>query len=333
MIFTSFGARGPAAPITRSCSRHWGLWLEGLTVDWTGFYKGQDRNRLTLPTYPFEHKSYWVAPPRGEVSAAGPQPRTVGKLGLDEWLSVPVWKQSFARAEDPPPARSDGPPPQWLVFADECGVGRELAGRRKSRGDEVVAVVPGEPRGWLDDSTYRCAPRPRRITPCWCESWSGGAARPSGSCMPGPSAARPVGPNRGTLRGVPATRPLQPAGTDPGLSQENVTVPVRLDVLTSDVQSVTGEEVLSAEKATVHVACKVISQEHANIRCTHVDLPAPPPAGGALTSSWIGSSGCAGTAGRGRRLRGRTAGPRISSGCGLTSPTRAASVCAGMASI
>ncbi len=52
------------------------LWLHGVTIDWNGFYGGQRRRRIPLPTYPFEHKRYWVDPvpatPATLAAAAGP---------------------------------------------------------------------------------------------------------------------------------------------------------------------------------------------------------------------------------------------------------------------
>jgi len=38
------------------------LWLAGIEVDWSGFYKDEKRHRIPLPTYPFERKRYWVEP-------------------------------------------------------------------------------------------------------------------------------------------------------------------------------------------------------------------------------------------------------------------------------
>ncbi|KKK72396.1 hypothetical protein LCGC14_2904290, partial [marine sediment metagenome] len=38
------------------------LWLSGVEVDWRGFYRGERRHRLPLPTYPFERQRYWVEP-------------------------------------------------------------------------------------------------------------------------------------------------------------------------------------------------------------------------------------------------------------------------------
>lgn len=39
------------------------LWCLGIEPDWNKFYAEEVRLRTPLPTYPFERKSYWVAPP------------------------------------------------------------------------------------------------------------------------------------------------------------------------------------------------------------------------------------------------------------------------------
>jgi acyl transferase domain-containing protein len=41
------------------------LWLEGVNVEWKGFYENQRRHRVCLPTYPFERQRYWIEPKRG----------------------------------------------------------------------------------------------------------------------------------------------------------------------------------------------------------------------------------------------------------------------------
>jgi len=35
------------------------LWLYGVEIDWGGFYSGEKRHRVPLPTYPFEGRRYW----------------------------------------------------------------------------------------------------------------------------------------------------------------------------------------------------------------------------------------------------------------------------------
>lgn len=38
------------------------LWIAGVPVDWAAFYQDEQRLRVTLPTYPFERKRYWIEP-------------------------------------------------------------------------------------------------------------------------------------------------------------------------------------------------------------------------------------------------------------------------------
>ena len=45
------------------------LWLAGVRVDWTGFWEGERRHRLELPTYPFERQRFWIDPGRPRMTA------------------------------------------------------------------------------------------------------------------------------------------------------------------------------------------------------------------------------------------------------------------------
>jgi amino acid adenylation domain-containing protein len=38
------------------------LWLSGAAIDWNAYYKDQKRRKLSLPTYAFDRKRYWVEP-------------------------------------------------------------------------------------------------------------------------------------------------------------------------------------------------------------------------------------------------------------------------------
>ena len=60
------------------------LWLAGVQIDWSRFYGNEKRDRIPLPTYPFERQRYWI-----ELS----QPSK-----LDSGLEVRDWeKNDFAR--------------------------------------------------------------------------------------------------------------------------------------------------------------------------------------------------------------------------------------------
>ena len=39
------------------------LWLVGAKINWKAFYASEVRNRVALPTYPFERQQYWLEAP------------------------------------------------------------------------------------------------------------------------------------------------------------------------------------------------------------------------------------------------------------------------------
>ena len=56
------------------------LWLSGIGLDWASFYGNEPRQRLPLPTYPFERQRYWIDPPATAPSLASP-PQTAPQTG------------------------------------------------------------------------------------------------------------------------------------------------------------------------------------------------------------------------------------------------------------
>ncbi len=48
------------------------MWVEGVEIDWNAFYAGRRRRRVTLPTYPFERKRFWIEPVAAAEAAVKP---------------------------------------------------------------------------------------------------------------------------------------------------------------------------------------------------------------------------------------------------------------------
>ena len=48
------------------------LWLNGTDPDWKAFYKNEDRLRVNLPSYAFDHKRYWLEPLKAKEIAEIP---------------------------------------------------------------------------------------------------------------------------------------------------------------------------------------------------------------------------------------------------------------------
>jgi acyl transferase domain-containing protein/thioesterase domain-containing protein len=63
------------------------FWLAGVNVDWDKFYSQQERQRLSLPTYSFERKRYWIDAPIYEHQPQAPDSQQ-DSLGQSRPLSL-----------------------------------------------------------------------------------------------------------------------------------------------------------------------------------------------------------------------------------------------------
>jgi phthiocerol/phenolphthiocerol synthesis type-I polyketide synthase E len=72
------------------------LWLAGVRIDWSAVAEHERRNRLALPTYPFELQRYWVAPRTAQYLASTLQKEANGmQPGQD--TQQPVSLSDYAR--------------------------------------------------------------------------------------------------------------------------------------------------------------------------------------------------------------------------------------------
>ena len=67
------------------------LWLAGATVDWTGVHNQAPRQRVSLPTYPFERKRFWISLSREAVPdpVTRTQPQQTTPVTVEPQVSVP----------------------------------------------------------------------------------------------------------------------------------------------------------------------------------------------------------------------------------------------------
>lgn len=255
------------------------FWLAGGRVDWTGVHAHtpEPRRRVSLPTYPFERKRYYVkpqaAPPR--EARAGRTP--LRKNAIADWFYLPSWKRvATMRGATKNKGRRDAKL-AWLFFVDECGVGSETAERLTKSGADVLTVRAGERFTKAGDRAYVINPRRK-------EDYQ--------SLLADLSSARFMPDRIAHFWGVTGDDALAANDTEFARAQElghlslifltqslvqNFVEPsLQLLVFTNNVQEVSGEESLRPEKATVLAACKGIPQEHPSITCRSIDVSVPP---------------------------------------------------------
>lgn len=89
-------ARPEAEQIAESLAT---LWVKGVPVDWRAYDAGRPRQRLALPTYPFERQRYWIdATPAARPVRSG---RGASMLGYRQDSAIPTYEGRFDSATMP----------------------------------------------------------------------------------------------------------------------------------------------------------------------------------------------------------------------------------------
>ncbi|RYD19293.1 MAG: acyltransferase domain-containing protein, partial [Verrucomicrobiaceae bacterium] len=79
------------------------LWKNGVSVDWSAFSNSTERNRLRLPTYPFERQSFWIDR-SGEIEA---QPSTASAVVSPLSIAAPQAAPTISTPSLPSPMSTD----------------------------------------------------------------------------------------------------------------------------------------------------------------------------------------------------------------------------------
>jgi acyl transferase domain-containing protein len=110
------------------------LWLAGVPVKWPGLHEAKIRRRISLPTYPFKRRRHWFEASSGPAPKLSSEKRT----DLGDWFWIPGWRTTacldIAQGSSLPTTGD------WLLLADETGVGEHLATALRAAGRGVVTL-------------------------------------------------------------------------------------------------------------------------------------------------------------------------------------------------
>ena len=238
------------------------LWLHGTRINWNSFASGEKRNRLSLPTYPFERQRYWV-----EASASRRLRVDASRKDLGDWLYLPCWKET---ARVPSVAEADvSANATVLLFAGTSAMATKLAQRLEQKQYNVVTVVAGQEFTRIDQRTYSIRPGacsdydalfyalkeqaqlPKKILHLWNVGPTDSLEHDLDFALYSP------------LHLVQATTAVSGMG------------PVNCMVVASGLQEIAGNEDLSPAKATFLGLCKTIRSELPDFACKSVDIEVP----------------------------------------------------------
>jgi acyl transferase domain-containing protein/acyl carrier protein len=258
------------------------LWMLGCEPNWTSFYKDETRRRLLLPTYPFQRQRYWLdlvggAPGQATRGATQVDAASLERQPLDNWFYLPVWSQTSPHL--PLPLKSSPEETScWLLLVDECGLGAHVAERLAAYKQRVVVVQPGDSFAQTGEGhQYTIRPHSREdyvnlLRALQQQEWKPAKIVHLWSVTPDKSISSGQDFLEHALNlGFYSLMYLVQALGDLDMAT------CELSVITSHVQSVTGDETICPEKTTIIGPCKTIPQEYPDIVCRSIDITLPVP--------------------------------------------------------
>ncbi len=244
------------------------LWAAGVAIDWDGFWSGQQRLRLPLPTYGFDRERHWIEPGAPSLMPQEDAGMLTRRADTRDWECEPVW----TRAPRPDAEVGDGPA---LVLEDDRGLGASIVARLRSDERDVVIVRPGSRFRRLSLDMFSVDPANPADYAHLFDCLSAEGRMPAqifhGWLLTGDAKGRKAATDRLLDLGLYSLAALVPE-----LARQS-DAPVALALLTDHAQRIVQESGLMPAKATAIGAAQVISTEYPkiHIRCIDMALPAP----------------------------------------------------------
>ncbi|AZK48521.1 type I polyketide synthase [Paenibacillus lentus] len=255
------------------------LWTAGAHIDWASYYQHERRKRVELPTYPMERQRFWLentsssfemehlTGARANGSGSGKNPN------MEEWFYYPGWKRAMLNHS------SLTKPYHLLIFADHCLIAEALAQRAKEEGHRIAVVQAGTEFKKLENDVFTIAPEasehyiqlleelgqqkfvPDQIVHLWNVT-----SEEADSALQYESKLDWEQQKFGYYSLIYLAQ---------ALNKQKEIQEVRLAVVSTNMQEVTGQERLAPGKITLLGPCMVIQQEYSSMTCVSIDIDLP----------------------------------------------------------
>lgn len=236
------------------------LWALGVPVDWAAVSGPAARNKLHLPSYPFEREEYSLIHAAGPAMDAG-QARERPSSDL---LYAPAW-----RRVPPKRAAETGAALDWLVFCDGLGLGERCAALLAEAGQRVTTVGLAGRGGTVD---HRLAPNdPDGCAALFRDLEERGRSPDRVLHLWGVGGADPAAGQRERVAAVRALGFDSLLDVARALGARKAPKPCLVCVASTGLYDVVGDAV-EPEKALLIGPVRVIPAEYDGVGCRSVDL-------------------------------------------------------------
>ena len=249
---------------------------------WTGRAgtRAERRQRVPLPTYPFDRQRFWLQPSARALRHQAAQANleaTVDALKreeLSDWFYLPGWKHSAPQLASSGNGLRDTER-CWLLFQDACGVSAHIAEWLARDHQDVVLVQAGRRFDKLTERLYTLNPRmPADYAALLKDLRARGKTPHERAHFWTVTTDTPAELGHDCLEKMLDIGFYSLLYLTQALNEHGVEA-CRISVISNGIQQVTGNEQLCPQKATLIGPCKVIPLEYANIRCRSIDITLP----------------------------------------------------------
>ena len=251
------------------------LWMSGIPINWSGFFKHERRNRIPLPTYPFERQQFWIE----SQNLPNHQALYDYKIpDMAEWFYIPSWKRTAS--PQVPVGKTNKKKKNkyspWLIFGDELGLGAHLARLLKKENQDVVSVFPGSSFAQRNADEFILNPAVADNYDTLCRELQARGKFPSKILhLWNVSPHRVPEPDLKKVEHQQNLSFFSLLYLAQVIGKENITDEVSIYVVSNDLHDITGQENIDPEKATLLGPVKVIPQEYPTIKCCNIDILLP----------------------------------------------------------
>ncbi len=117
------------------------LYVKGVNIDWKVFERDYSKQKLQLPTYPFQRKSYWLEK-NSEVQSSNSTKiifNDIAEKSALDYYQISWQKSSKQISNLIPKLSATG---KWIIFADRDGLGEQIARNLHKQNQSYTVVYP-----------------------------------------------------------------------------------------------------------------------------------------------------------------------------------------------
>lgn len=242
-------------------------WSRGAELNWQAYFDSASNRLLDLPGYPFQSKSYWIAPHRQDESGGGDKKRL---HSTKDWFYQHAWHSQSLPSLLRQNIKAEQGASIW--FVERGSAFEQLAFTYASLQTETIVVYPDEEFNQVSSAEFSCRPCDKEdMQQMFCavaaEKQAVGEVI---YCWHLPVEGQSIDTQQSLSKHYPAF--MSALAMLQALSEASSNT-VKVWFLTSNAYRVLGDESIQPTHSLLNGFIRVVTQESGRLICRQLDLP------------------------------------------------------------